>query len=134
MKKITSLSMLIIFILLFVFLKYYAGLQSYNYYVAYFLEYLFYWSAALFLLSLFAFVLSNIKYKIWFSITILFMVISILFASSISDNDMFFSGQYVILWIISLYSLVSVIYFIVQFFKNKYKNNNQEKSEKNYFI
>jgi hypothetical protein len=134
MKKITSLSMLIIFILLFVFLKYYAGLQSYNYHVAYFLEYLFYWSAALFLLSLFAFVLSNIKYKIWFSITILFMVISILFASSISDNDMFFSGQYVILWIISLYSLVSVIYFIVQFFKNKYKNNNQEKSEKNYFI
>ena len=119
MKKIISLSILVMSALLFMWLKYYSELLSYNYHIAYVVEYFFYWSVALFVLSLFAFMLNNIKYKIWFLITIPFIILSILFAYSIDGHDIFFSGQYVILWLISLYSFISIIYFIVQFFKNK---------------
>lgn len=119
MKKIISLSILIISAILFIWLKYYGELPSYNYHIAYVVEYLFYWGLALFVLSLFAFALNNKKYKIWFLITIPFAFLSILFAYDTDLNDVLFSGQYVILWLIGLYSFFSIIYFIIQFFKNK---------------
>lgn len=119
MKKITSSCILVVSFLLFAWLRYYGELPSYNYHVAYVVEYLFYWSIALFVLSLFAFVLSSIKYKIWLYITAPFMILSILFAYSIDGHDVLFSGQYIVLWLITLWSFISLIYFIVQFIKNK---------------
>jgi succinate-acetate transporter protein len=119
MKKIISLSILVITIILFMWLKYYGESSSYNYHVAYIVEYLFYWGIALFILSLFAFLLKRAKYKIWFLVTIPFIILSIFFAYNIDNHDILFNGQYVTLWFISLYSFISIIYFIVQFVKEK---------------
>jgi len=119
MKKIVSLFSLFLSIFIFAWLRYYGESAVYNYHVAYVVEYLFYWGVVVFILSLFAFMLNNAKYKVWFFITILFMVISILFTYSVDENDVLFSGQYVILLLIGLYSFVSIIYFLVQFLKNK---------------
>ncbi len=129
MKKITSLFILVVAILLFIWLKYYGESSSYNYHLAYFAEYVLYWSVDIFILSLFAFAINNTKYKRWLIVTIPLMLISIAFAYSIDGNDVLFDGQYVTFWLIGLYSFFSIIYFIVQFFKK----DKQEKPEKNYF-
>src|SRR5690349_7757134 len=117
MKKMISSCVLVVSFLLFAWLRYYGELPSYNYHVAYVVEYLFYWSIALFVLSLFASVLSDVKYKIWFFIAIPFLFVSILGAYNTDGHDILFSGQYVILWSIILYSFISIIYFTVQFLK-----------------
>jgi hypothetical protein len=121
MKKITSLSVLVLSAILFGWLKYYGESPSYNYHIAYVFEYLFYWIVAIFILSLFAFLLNNAKYKIWFIITMTFMFLSIILAYSVDGNDALFSGDYINLWLISLYSFISIIYFIVQFVKKDKK-------------
>ena len=117
MKKVISLSVLAISGLLFIWLWYYGKSASYDYHIADFIEYIFYWSVALFILSLFAFVLNDKKYKVWFFITILFMFVFVLFAYNTGEHDALFSGDYVNFWFISLYSFISIIYFIVQFIK-----------------
>ncbi len=119
MRKIINLFLLIISIFLFIWLKYYGELPSYNYQVAYIVEYIFYWSIVIFILSLFASGLSSVKYKVWLLITVPFIIFSIIAANDTDHGDILFSGQYIILWLISLYSFISIIYFIIQFFKNK---------------
>ena len=119
MKKLISVLILIVSVLLFIWLIYYGELPYYNYHLAYVAEYVLYWGVTLFILSLFAFVLNDKKYKLWFLITIPFVILSILLAYDTDMHDALFSGQYVILWIISLYSITSLIYFIIQFFKNR---------------
>lgn len=122
MKKIYSLSALLVSVILFMWLYYYDKSFSYNYHVANVIEYFFYWSTALFVLSLLAFVLNNTKYKIWFFVTIPCAILSVLIAYDIDGHDIFFNGEYITFWLISFYSFISIIYFIVQFLKNK-KNN-----------
>lgn len=124
MKKIISL---VLFLLSFGFLLGYLFYtkNSYDYNIAQFIGYLFYWSVAFFVVSLFAFMLDYKKYKIWLRITLIYVFISILIAyktGSGSQAIVNFDGK-LLTWIfVCFYSFISIIYFIVQFIKSR--NNN----------
>ena len=121
MKKKISLLLFVLSVVIFlVYLVYTKG--SFDYHIAQFLGYLFYWSIDLFILSLFALILDNKKYKIWLSITSVYFFISVILAYSVGDGNgaiISFDGKD-LTWILSgLYSFISVIYFIIQYFKKK---------------
>lgn len=136
MKKIISLVLLLLSVGIFFWYSSYTK-GPFDYHVAQFVGYLFYWSVALFVVSLFALTLNGKKYKIWLLATGVCVIASVLIAWGTGDGNgaiISFDGKDLTWFFAGFYSLVCIIYFIVQFIKRKNDNNNQEKPEKNYFI
>jgi len=85
-------------------------------------QYLLLWNLVLIPLSIFALVLNDKKYNFWLKFTGIFFLVSMVivymtpeYGSGIVSIDReltnwFFGG---------VYSLISIVYFIVQFFKNR---------------
>lgn len=95
---------------------------SFDYHVAQFIGYFFYWSAVLFTISLFAFMLDEIKYKWWLLVTSIYVAFSILIAYLAGDSNgaiISFDGKDLTLLFAGGYSLVSIIYFTIQFSKKR---------------
>ena len=121
MKKIISLLSLVLSVGIFFWYSSYTK-GPFDYHVAQFVGYLFYWSVALFLVSLFAFILDTKKYKIWLLLTAIYMAISILIAWGTGDGNgaiVSFDGKDLTWVFAGLYSFVCIVYFIVQFIKTK---------------
>jgi hypothetical protein len=121
MKKIISLLLLLLSVGIFFWYSFYIK-KSFDYQIAQFIGYLFYWSVTLFIVSLFALVLNKKKYKIWLLATLVYVFISILIAYETGDGNgaiISFDGKDLTWFFVGLYSFISIIYFIVQFFKNK---------------
>ncbi|MCX6752687.1 MAG: hypothetical protein NTZ87_04300 [Candidatus Nomurabacteria bacterium] len=95
------------------------------------------WFLVLIPLSLLALTLNDRKHKFWLKFTGIFFAISMFFVFLIPETArgiMLNPDRESANWFfVGLYSFISIIYFFVQFFKNKNKNI-QEKPEKNYFI
>ncbi|OGI90690.1 hypothetical protein A3A95_02280 [Candidatus Nomurabacteria bacterium RIFCSPLOWO2_01_FULL_39_18] len=121
MKKIISFSLLLLSVGIFLgYSSYTKGPFDYN--TAQFIGYLFYWGVVLFIVSLFAFVLDTKKYKIYSLITLVYVLISILLAYETGGGSgaiVSFDGKDLTLFFAGLYSFISIIYFIVQLFKNR---------------
>lgn len=124
MKKITSLILLVLSVGIFSWYSSYTK-GSFDYHVAQFVGYLFYWSITLFIVSLFALILDNRRYKIWLLITSIYALISILIAYGTGDGNgaiISFDGKDLTWFFAGLYSFISIIYFLPQFFKNQKKS------------
>ena len=125
MKKIISLILFLVSIGIFYWYMSYTKQWPFDYHLAQFVEYLLYWSVTLFVISLFALTLNRTKYKIWLLITLIYLLFSVLIAYQVGDGSgilIVFDGK-LLTWIFAgLYSFVSIVYFIVQFFKNKKKS------------
>ena len=121
MKKTTSLVLLLIPILIYVFMS----INKYIYInenLENLISYIFLWSGFLFILSIFAIKLDLIKYKIWLIVSIIVSIISIHSVYPDGDGGSFgisFDGQYITMLLASLYSILSIIYFLVQFLKSR---------------
>ncbi len=125
MKKIISLSLFILSLAIFFWLSSYTNEWPFNYHVSEFVSYLFYWSSVLFIVSLLALTLNQKKYKIWLFVTIIYIAISVLIAWATGDGNgaiVSFDGELTTWFLIGLYSLISIIYFIAQFFKENKSN------------
>ena len=124
MKRIISLSLLVLSVVIFFWLSSYTNEWPFDYHVSEFVGYLFYWSVTLFVVSLFALMLDERKYKIWLLVTSIYVLVSILFAYGTGDgegNILSFDGEAITWFFAGLYSFVCIIYFIIQFIK-KHKN------------
>src|SRR3989338_3985828 len=127
MKKKTSLVLLFLLILLFSTLYAYTETNlinqgGYNYHVCDFIGYVFLWIFMLFILSLLAFKLDINKYKTWLIISLIISAVSIFFAYAAGDGNgavVDIDGELTTWFFVGLYSFISVVYFIVQFFKNR---------------
>ncbi|MFZ2621280.1 MAG: hypothetical protein WAX85_03195 [Minisyncoccia bacterium] len=121
MKKIVSSLFLVMSVGIFVWYSHYTK-GSFDYDTAQFVGYLFYWSVSLFIVSLFALVADNKKYKIWVLFTLIYVPISILIAYETGNDGgaiISFDGKDITLFFAGLYTLISIIYFLIQFFKNR---------------
>ncbi len=86
--------------------------------------YVFYWSAVLFLVSLLASFLEEKKYKIWLYLSVTYIVLSLLVAFNVAGGNgmiLSFDGKLLTWFFAGLYTFISIIYFIVQFIKNRRK-------------
>ncbi len=125
MKKITSLVLfalpVLIFLSFFIFkLRLDENLDN-------LFEYVFVWLITLFILSILAVKLSNTKYKVWLTISIIVSIVCIIFVYPDGDGGGYgigFDGEYMSMWFASLYSIVCVIYFIIDFVRNRKKKIN----------
>lgn len=116
MNKIISLLLLILSGGIFFWLSSYTAEWPFDYHISEFAWYLFYWSVALFIVSLFALALDKRKYKIWILLTGIYVAISVLIAWMIGDGNgaiISFDGEMITWFFVGLYSLISIIYFIV---------------------
>src|SRR3989344_5646499 len=117
MKKIVSLILLVLSVGIFSLYSFYTK-ESFDYHTAQFIGYLFYWVATIFLVSLFASVLDNKKYKIWLLITLIYVLLSVFIAYTTGDGNgaiISFDGKDLTWFTAGLYSLISIIYFLIQF-------------------
>ena len=128
MKQRTSSVFLFLSILLFLAIYTYTETSLinkdgyFNYHISDFMGYLFFWSFTLLILSLLAFKLDINKYKIWLIISLVVSTISIFLASVTGDGGgaiVSFGGEDLTWFFAGLYSFVCIVYFIVQFLKNK---------------
>ena len=74
------------------------------------------------ILSLLTFKLDTKKYRIWLIISLVLSAISIFFAYAAGDGNgaiVDIDGELITWFFVGLYSFISIIYFIVQFFKNR---------------
>jgi hypothetical protein len=121
MKKLIPLLFLGSSIIVFVYYSNYTK-GSFNYHVAQFIGYIFYWSVALFIGSLAAFVIDQKKYKTWLLSTIIYVLFSIFIAYMAGDGGggiVSFDGKDLTLILAGLYLLFSIFYSMTQFFKTK---------------
>ena len=84
----------------------------------------FLWTLVLIPLSFFALVLNDQKHKIWLKFTGIFFVVSmvLVFITPEYGHGIVSIDRELVNWFtVGLYSLVSVVYFITQFFKNRKK-------------
>lgn len=124
MRKIISLILFLFSVGIFLGYSFYTK-GSFDYNIAQFLGYLFYWSVALFIFSLFSLILENKKYKIWSLFTLIYVLISISIAYKTGDGSsaiVSFDGKLLTWFFICIYSLTSIIYFMFQFFKKNKSN------------
>lgn len=81
------------------------------------------WFLILIPLSLFALILNDQKYKFWIKFTGIFFALSMVIVFLMPETAggiMLNPDREITNWFfVGLYSLISLIYFIVQFFKNK---------------
>jgi len=123
MKKIFSAITFVLSCVLIFVISYYPQWPT-DYRNAELLGYVFWWLVTMFILSLFSFILETKKYKIWLSITLLFSILSVCWAYRIGDGSgslISFDGEMTTWLLIGLYSIISIIYFIIQFFKKRKK-------------
>lgn len=121
MKKIVSISSLILSLVIFFWLYEYAKI-SFSYQATQNVGYVFYWSAILFLISLFAAFLEEKKYKMWLYLSGAYMVLSLSVAFMVAGGNgmiLSFDGKLLTWFFAGLYSFISVVYFITQFVKNR---------------
>ncbi|OGI86452.1 hypothetical protein A3A05_02780 [Candidatus Nomurabacteria bacterium RIFCSPLOWO2_01_FULL_41_12] len=121
MKKIITLLLLVLSVGVFLGYSSYTK-ESFDYNIAQFIGYLFYWCVALFVVSIFALSIDQKKYKKWMLVSGIYVLISILIAYATGDGNgaiISFDGKDLTLFFAGLYSIISIIYFIVQFFKNR---------------
>ncbi len=121
MKKIVSISSLILSLVIFFGLYDYVKV-SFSYQMAQNVGYIFYWSAVMFLISLLAIFLEDKKYKAWLYLSGVYMVFSLFIAFKVGDGNgmiLSFDGKSLTWFFAGLYSVISIIYFIVQFVKNR---------------
>ncbi len=120
MKKITSLVLLALPVL--IFLSFFIFKLRLDENLDNLFEYVFVWLITLFILSIFAIKLSNTKYKVWLVISVIVSIISIIFVYPDGDGGGYgigFDGEYMTMWFASLYSIPCIIYFIVDFIRNR---------------
>jgi hypothetical protein len=118
-KKIVSIFLFLGSISMFFLISNYTK-NFFDYHIAQNMGYVFYWVTALFLLSLLAYGLQYKKYKLWLCISTVYTAASLLVAYKVGDGNgtiLDFDGKLLTLIFIGLYSFISIIYFIVQFFK-----------------
>ncbi|MEQ1500438.1 MAG: hypothetical protein ABL917_03660, partial [Parcubacteria group bacterium] len=99
--------------------------HSFNYDVGQILSYLIYWTICVFIISIFALILDDRKYKNWVILTIIYFLFSVITAVATSDDSssiLSFDGKDLTLILLSFYSFVSTIYFIFSFIKNRNTN------------
>jgi hypothetical protein len=120
MKKITSSIFLLGSLLLFAFLYYYDS--SVDYYTSELIAYIFWWLSGLFILSLFAVFVKSDAYKIWVVLSFPIAILSIIFAyinRRGSGAILSYDGELITFILIGLYSFISLVYFRVQYLKQK---------------
>ena len=123
MKKKVSLLLLALSIVVYIGYSYYT-VGSFDYNFAQFIGYIFYWCVTLFIVSLMAFTVDSRRYKTLSLITLVYVFISILIAYETGDGGsgiVSFYGKDLFLFFAGLYLFISIIYFIVQYFKNRSK-------------
>ena len=122
MKKIIiSLSFFVLGLGTFLWLYNYDLPMTYNL-LRTVIEYFFYWFTALFISSLFAFILPNDKYKKWLKFTVVYAVVALLVAYIGRDPGsdwMSPDGEELTKIFAGLYSFFAIIYCIVYFFRNR---------------
>lgn len=127
MKKIISFIFLFLSVLLFLITYLYTETNLineagyFNYHIGDFLGYLFFWFLVLFIFSLLALKLDQVKYKIWLLLSVITAFTAVLFAYGVGGGNgaiIDIDGELVTWFFLGLYSLISIIYFTVQFFKN----------------
>ena len=132
MKRKTNFLFLLLSICLFLFLYVYTETNLinpvgyFNYHISNFIEYVFLWSSVLFILSLLALKLDVNKYKTWLIVSIVVSVVSIFIAYVIGDGNgaiIDIDVELTTWFFLGPYSFISIIYFIVQFIKNRKANN-----------
>lgn len=82
------------------------------------------WFLALIILSIFALTLSDQKHKFWLKFTGIFFVIGMFFVFAMPEYGtgiVSIDRELTNWFFVGLYSFISVIYFIVQFFKTRSK-------------
>lgn len=95
---------------------------SYDYYTSELLGYIFWWSTTLLILGSISVFIKDYFYKKWLIVSSIIALLSIIFAYKNrrgSGGILSFDGELITFTIIGLYSFISIIYFIVQFVKNK---------------
>ena len=121
MKKKFAFLAILLFVLSFILTSTYADkLLSYN--VVDNISYVFLWTITLIPLSLFALSLNDQKHKFWLKFTGIFFVVSmfIVFLMPEYDSSIVSVDRELTNWFfVGLYSLISIIYFIVQFIKKQ---------------
>src|SRR3989344_5904650 len=118
-KKITSFGFLFLSVGIFFLYSFYTK-ESFNYHIAQFIGYLFYWSVTIFVVSLFAFLINDKIYRSWLLFTVLYVFLSLLIAYGVGDGSsaiVSFDGKDITWFLAGLYSFISIIYFAVQYFK-----------------
>ena len=122
MKKIISLILFLISTGIFFWYSSYTKQWPFDYHIAQYVVYLLDWSITLFIVSLFAWILNNEKYKIWLLVTGIYIAISLLLAyvtGSGTDTIINIDGKLLTLYFVELYSIISIIYFIVLLIKTR---------------
>lgn len=87
-----------------------------------YLQYPFFWFLVLVPLSLFALTLNDQKHRFWMKFTGVFFVVSMLFVYIMPEYDpgiVSLDRELTNWFFVGLYSFVSLVYFVVQFMKNK---------------
>ncbi len=121
MKIRFTTTFLLFFVALFFLTSSYAD-EMLGYSVVDNISHIFLWSLVFVPISFFALVLNIQKYKFWLKFTGIFFAISMAIVFLVPEYDpaMISVDRELVNWFfIGLYSLISIIYFIVQYFKNK---------------
>jgi hypothetical protein len=125
MRKIISLMLFLLSGGIYLWYSFYTN-GYFDYHMAQFIGYIFYWVSALFIVSLFTYALNKIKYKIWLLFTAIYVLISILVAYTTGDGTdaiINLDGKLLTLIFICIYFFISAIYFIFQFQRKNESNN-----------
>lgn len=121
MKKKITISLLAVALVLFLLTSNYFE-QIFGSKVIDYLVYPFLWSLLIFIVSIFAISLNDQKHKTWLKFTGIFFVVSmfLVFRSPEYDGAIVSFDRESVNWLLaSVYSIISIGYFIVQFIKNR---------------
>lgn len=119
MKKYIPLLLFLVTVGYYIVLSY-SKFEIYNDVFFDLLQSILLWLVSFLFLSIFSAVLSDKKYKIYLLITLVYSLITLGISYGVGDHGgwaISFSQSVVVLWYISAYSFISLIYFIVQYFK-----------------
>ncbi len=121
LKYLTTVLTIVLPLSLYTYASYY-GPQSLSYTTTEFITYVLIWGIALFFVNLIALLLQIEKYKKWLLFSLGIFLVSVVIACLNmrgSNTILSFNGE-IISWILAvLYSFSSIVYFIVQFIKNR---------------
>lgn len=124
MKKIVSIVLLILVLGTYLsFTSYIKGV--FDYHIAQLISYILIWLTTLFVISIFASSLGDINYKFWLLISSVLTLLSLLIAYNIGDGNgaiISTDGKLATWFFAGLYSVVSIIYIIVNYINIKKSN------------
>jgi len=96
--------------------------SSYDYYTSELIAYIFWWFSALFVLGLVGLLVRDYLYKIWIGASIVVASLSLIFAyinRRGGGGILSFDGELITFIMIGLHSFISLVYFVVQYFKSR---------------